>query len=214
MNIGGMVLGQGIYIKFRPRPFNMINGFLAPRSIWAPLPTPNSTLYLRFSNYLLVKASAQKSQKWTLCLDGNDEMGYSIHCAVDTDLKSAKKLILWDIWHFISSTNLKIGLQYSPLVKVAHGHAKVIYVATVNDGFNIGSTKIWAYAFWRIIRWRILWQCSVLINSKYWRRYGPSKSNGVPMGSLGRKGLKAFREIATPPALFLFSKYFSPIFLI
>ena len=109
MNIGGMVLGQGIYITFRPRPFHMFNGFSAPRSIWAPLPTPNSTLYLRFSNYLLVEASALKSQKWTLCLDGNDEMGHSIHRAVNTDLKSAQKMILRDIWHFISSTKLKIG---------------------------------------------------------------------------------------------------------
>ena len=39
---------------------------------------------------------------------------------------------------------MKIGLQYSPLVKLAHGHAKVIHVATVNDGFNIGYMKKWS----------------------------------------------------------------------
>ena len=28
------------------------------------------------------------------------------------------------------------------MVKLAHGHAKVIHVATVNGGFNIGPTKV------------------------------------------------------------------------
>ena len=34
-----------------------------------------------------------------------------------------------------------------PLVKLAHGHAKLIHVATVNDGFNIGSMKKMEHAF-------------------------------------------------------------------
>ena len=74
-------------------------------------------------------------------------MGHSIHCTVDTALKSAKKMIFRDIKHFTSSTKLKIGLQYSPLVKLDHGHAKVMYVVTVNDGFNFGSMKIWKCTF-------------------------------------------------------------------
>ena len=78
-------------------------------------------------------------------MDGNDKMGHSIHHAVDTALKSSQNLIFRDIGigHFISSTKLKIGLHYSPLVKLAHGHAEVIHVATVNDGFSIGSMKKW-----------------------------------------------------------------------
>ena len=36
---------------------------------------------------------------------------------------------------------MKISLQYSPLVKFAHGHAKVIHIAMVNYGFNVGSMK-------------------------------------------------------------------------
>ena len=72
----------------------MWNGFLAPRSIWAPLPTPNSTLYLCSSKYLLVEVSAPRSRTWTLSLDGNDEMGHSIHSSVDTALKSAQKTSL------------------------------------------------------------------------------------------------------------------------
>ena len=121
----------------------MWNVFLAPRSIWAPLPTPNSTLYLYFSEYLLVEISALRSQIWALCLDGNDEMGHSIHSLVNIALKSAQKLLFRDIGHFISSTKLKIGLHYSPLVKLAHGYAKVMHVATVIDGFNIDSMKKW-----------------------------------------------------------------------
>ena len=122
----------------------MWNGFLAPMSIWAPLRTPISTLYLCSCKYLLVEVTTPRSQIWTLCLDGNDEMRHSIHCVVNTYLKSAQKLIFRGIiWHFISSTKLKIDLQYSPLVKLDHGHAKVIHVATVNDGLNIVSMKNW-----------------------------------------------------------------------
>ena len=80
-------------------------------------------------------------------MDGNDEMGHSIHRAVDTDLKSAKKLILSDIRHFICSTKLKIGLHYSLLVKLTQSLAKVIHVETVNDGFKICPMKIWADVF-------------------------------------------------------------------
>ena len=125
----------------------MRNGFLTPRSIWAPLPTLNSTLYLRFSKYLSSEVTALRSQIWTLPLDGNDEIGHSIHNSVDTVLKSGQNLIFRDIGYFISSTKLKIGLHYSPLVKLAHGRAKVIHVATVNDRFNIGSMKKMACAF-------------------------------------------------------------------
>ena len=94
MNIGCTCLVQGTDIKFRLRPFHMWNGVLAPRSIWAPLPTLDSTLYLHFSKYMLVEVSALKTRKRTLCLDGNDEMGHSIHNSVDTYLESAKKMIL------------------------------------------------------------------------------------------------------------------------
>ena len=125
----------------------MWNRFLAPSSIWAPLPTPNSTLYLRFFTFLLVEVSALRSQTWTLYLDGNEEMGHCIHNSVDTALKSSIFFTFRDKGHFISSTKLKIGLQYSPLVILAHDHAKVIHVATVNDGFNSGSMKVWACAF-------------------------------------------------------------------
>ena len=138
MNIGGTCFLQGIYIKFRPKPFHMFNGFLAPRLIWAPLPTLNSTLYLRFSKYLFVEVSALMSPIWSLCLDANNAMRYSIHCAVDTDLKWARKLFFRDTRHFIPSTKFKIGLQYSPLVKLTQSLAKVIHDETVNDGFKIG----------------------------------------------------------------------------
>ena len=89
-------------------------------------------------------------------MDGNEEMRHSIHRLVDTDLKSAQDLVFRDTGHFISSAKFKIGLHYSPLVKLAHGYAKVIHVATGNDGFNIGSMRKLACAFWSITVCRIL----------------------------------------------------------
>ena len=125
INIGGTCFTRNIYIKFRERSFNMWKGVLVPRSIWAPLPTPNSTFYLCFSKYLLVEVSALRSQIWTLCLDGNNAMRHSLHSLVNTDLKSARN---------------------SPMKKLA-------------------------CAFWSKIDCRILWQCSVLLNSEYWSLY-------------------------------------------
>ena len=76
-----------------------------------------------------------------LSLDGNDEIGQFIHNSVDTSLKPAQNLIFRDIGQFISSTKLKSSLHYSPVVKLAHGHVKVIHVTTLNDGFNTGPMK-------------------------------------------------------------------------
>ena len=60
---------------------------------WLFSPRPKSTLYLHFCKYLLSEVSARRSQTWTLSLDGNDEMGHSIHSSVNKTLKPSQHLI-------------------------------------------------------------------------------------------------------------------------
>ena len=111
INIRGTIVCPGIYIKFRQKSFHMRNGFWVPRSIWAPLLTPNRTLYLHFCKYLLVEVTVLRSQTWTLCLDSNDEMRHSIHSSVDTDLKSAQDLISWDVEHLHLAPRWKLAFS-------------------------------------------------------------------------------------------------------
>ena len=93
---------------------------------------------------LVVKVTSLRSQIWRLWLNGNYETRHYIHSTVNTDLKSMKGMIISVTGQFISSIKFKMGLWYSPLVKVTQSQAKVIHVAMMNDGFKIGPVKIWA----------------------------------------------------------------------